>query len=245
VSRILIATDLHQRAVLYEALVRLCDEVKPDALILGGDFLHGTGLLPYGRTKQLTPTQCAVELHAVSAPILFVRGNHEDENWFEFREAWRSLRQTAPLRLNGSFAEIGHIGVIGFPCAMGQEEAFSEGEPLGGEHYGYWLPTLLQDHGDAARQLSVMHEPPTGTRLSAAGSVVEGHAWWRDAIEEHQPCMVVCGHDHGTSIRNGLWQEQIGRTTVVNVGQHMDGPLHATLVVKAGGQMNAERRVRL
>ncbi len=57
--------------------------------------------------------------------------------------------------------------------------------------------------------------------------------------------MVVCGHDHGTSIRNGLWQEQIGRTTVVNVGQHMDGPLHATLVVEADGQMNAERRVRL
>ena len=120
-SLVLIATDLHQCAVLYEALVKLCDEVKPNALILGGDFLHGTGLLPYGKTRQLTPIQCAVELHAVSAPILFVRGNHEDENWFEFREAWRSLHPTAPLRLNGSFAEIGHVGVIGFPCALGQE----------------------------------------------------------------------------------------------------------------------------
>jgi Icc-related predicted phosphoesterase len=244
-SRILIATDLHQRAVLYGALTKLCDEVKPDALVLGGDFLHGTGLLPYGRTRQLTPTQCAVELHAVSVPILFVRGNHEDENWFEFRDAWRSLRLTAPLRLNGSFAEIGSVGVIGFPCAMGQEEAFSEGEPLGGEHYGFWLPQLLEDHGDAARQLWVMHEPPTGTRLSAAGSVVEGHAWWREAIEEHQPLMVVCGHDHGTPIKNGVWNEQIGRTTVINVGQNMDGQLHATLVVEAGGQMNVERRMRL
>ena len=133
-SRILIATDLHQRAVLYEALVKLCEEVKPDALILGGDFLHGTGLLPYGRTRQLTPTQCAVELEPISIPVFFVRGNHEDENWFEFRDAWRSLHQKAPMRLNGSFAEIGSVGVIGFPCAMGQEEAFSEGEPLGGEH---------------------------------------------------------------------------------------------------------------
>lgn len=244
-SRILIATDLHQRAVLYEALVKLCDEVKPDALILGGDFLHGTGLLPYGRTKQLTPTQCAVELHAVSAPTLFVRGNHEDENWFEFRDAWRSLHQTAPLRLNGSFAEIGNVGVIGFPCAMGQEEAFSEAEPLGGEHYGYWLPTLLQDHGDAARQLWIMHEPPTGTRLSADGSVVEGHPWWRDAIEEHQPRMVVCGHDHGTPIKNGIWQDQIGRTSVINIGQNMDGPLHATLILEKDGVMSCERLVML
>ncbi len=242
-SRVLIATDLHQRAVLYEALVKLCDEVKPDAVVLGGDFLHGTGLLPYGRTRQLMPTQCAVELQAVSVPILFVRGNHEDENWLEFREAWRSLRQKAPLRLNGSFAEIGSVGVIGFPCAMGQEEAFSEGEPLGGEHYGYWLPTLLEDHGDAARQLWIMHEPPTGTRLSAAGSVVEGNVWWRDAIEEHQPRLVVCGHDHGTSIRNGLWQDQIGGTTVINVGQNMDGPLHATLVFEKGGELLCERCV--
>jgi Icc-related predicted phosphoesterase len=124
---------------------------------------------------------------------------------------------------------------------MGQEEAFSEGEPLGGEHCGFWLPHLLEDHGEAARQLWVMHEPPTGTRLSAAGSVVEGHPWWRDAIEEHQPRLVVCGHDHGTSIRNGVWQDQIGRTTVINVGQNMDGPLHATLVLEKDGVLACER----
>ena len=240
-SRILIVTDLHQRAVLYEALVKLCDEVKPSALILGGDFLHGTGLLPYGKTRQLTHSQCAVELHPVTVPILFVRGNHEDENWFEFRDAWKILHGSAPLRLNGSFAEIGKVGVIGFPCAMGQEEAFSEGEPLGGEHYGYWLPTLLRDHGDAAQQLWVMHEPPTGTRLSSAGSVVEGHAWWRDAIEEYQPQFVICGHDHFTPIKSDVWQDCIGGTKVINLGQHMDGPLHATLVVEKDGVMGCER----
>lgn len=243
-SRILVVTDLHQRAVLYETLVRLCDEVKPDALILGGDFLHGTGLLPYGRTRQLTPTQCAVELQVIGPSILFVRGNHEDENWFEFRDAWKAMRDRTPNRLNGSFAMIGDVGVIGFPCAMGQEEVFSEGEPLGGENYGYWLPRLLEDHGDAARQLWVMHEPPTGTRLSSPGSVVEGHAWWRDAIEEHQPRLVVCGHDHGTTIRNGIWQDQIGRTTVINVGQNMDGPLHATLVLENEGAYGFERLVK-
>ncbi|MFN0077796.1 MAG: metallophosphoesterase [Prosthecobacter sp.] len=229
-ARILIATDLHQRAVLYESLTRLSAETKPDAIILGGDFLHGTGLLPYGRTRQLTPTQCAVELHAITVPILFVRGNHEDENWFEFRDAWKSLHGSAPHRLNGSFAMIGDVGVVGFPCAMGQEEAFSEGQPLGGEHYEYWFKYLLEDHGKAARQLWIMHEPPTGTRLSSPGSVVEGHPWWRDAIEEHQPKLVVCGHDHFTPIKNDVWQDQIGPTTVINVGQHMDGPLHATLI---------------
>lgn len=151
-SRLLIATDLHQRAVLYEALVKLCDEVKPDAVILGGDFLHGTGLLPYGRTHQLKVLDCARHLYPIAAPIYFVRGNHED-GWLNFRDTLWFEREGQPNRLNGSFAMVGNIGVIGFPCAMGQEEAFSEGEPLGGEHYGYWLPTLLQDHGESARQL--------------------------------------------------------------------------------------------
>jgi Icc-related predicted phosphoesterase len=229
-ARILIATDLHQRAVLYTALVKLADEIKPDAIILGGDFLHGTGMQPYGNTRQLTPTLCAVELQAVAASLFFVRGNHEDENWLEFADAWKSMRDRRPSRLNGSFTMIGDMGVVGFPCAMGQEEAFSEGEPLGGEHYSFWLNRLLADYGDMAKKLWVMHEPPTGTQISLAGSLVEGHAWWRDAIEEHQPELVVCGHDHSTSIRFGVWEDRIGKTRVVNVGQNMDGPLHATLV---------------
>jgi hypothetical protein len=81
--------------------IKLAGEIKPDAIILGGDFLHHTGLLPYGRTQQLTSTQCAVELHGIEVPLMFVRGNHEDENWFEFRDAWKSLHTSAPVRLNG------------------------------------------------------------------------------------------------------------------------------------------------
>jgi Icc-related predicted phosphoesterase len=231
--------------VLYGALVKLADELRPDAIILGGDFLHGTGMLPYGQTPQLTPTLCAVELQSISVPLFFVRGNHEDENWLEFAGAWKSMRDRRPSRLNGSFAMIGDVGVVGFPCGMGQEEAFSEGEPLGGEHYSGWLNRLLEDYGDEARRLWIMHEPPTGTQISLAGSLVEGHPWWRDAIEEHQPELVVCGHDHSTSIRFGVWQDRIGVTKVVNVGQKMDGPLHATLVESTeSGRLKIERVVR-
>ncbi|WP_395745475.1 metallophosphoesterase [Prosthecobacter sp.] len=243
-SHILIATDLHQRAVLYTALVKLADELKLDAVILGGDFLHGTGMLPYGQTRQLTPTQCAVELQSIAPTLFFVRGNHEDENWLAFADAWKSMRDRKPLRLNGGFAMIGDIGVVGFPCAMGQEEAFSEGDPLGGEHYSFWLNRLLSDYGAAAKRLWVMHEPPTGTQISTAGSPTEGHEWWRDAVEEHQPDLVVCGHDHGTPIERGVWHDQIGRTNVVNAGQNMDGPLHATLVTGAApGRLQFERLV--
>ncbi len=243
-ARILIVTDLHQRAVLYAALLKLAAEIKPDVVILGGDFLHGTGLPPYGSTPQLTPMQCSVELQEIAAPLLFVRGNHEDENWFEFRDAWKALHTSAPVRLNGGFAMIGDIGVVGFPCAMGHEAAFSEGDPLGGEHYQYWFRNLFANHGDDAMRLWIMHEPPTGTRLSAAGSPVEGNSWWRDAIEEHQPELVVCGHDHTTPMDRGVWLDQIGTTNVINVGQNMDGPLHVTLVESSGsGRLKFEKLV--
>jgi Icc-related predicted phosphoesterase len=241
-TRILIATDLHQRAVLYSALQKLVAEVRPDAVILGGDFLHGTGMPPYGSTRQLTPTLCAVELQSIEQPVFFVRGNHEDENWFEFRDAWKHLRGSAPVRMNGSFAMIGDIGVVGFPCSMGQEEAFSEGEQLGHEHYSYWLDGLLDEYKGKADQLWIMHEPPTGTRLSTPGSPVEGNFWWRDAIHEHLPDLVVCGHDHSAPMQNGVWLDQIEETHVINVGQNMDGPLHATLVVKpASGRLKFDR----
>ena len=183
-------------------------------------------------------------LAQLPVPFYFVRGNHEDENWLDFRCAWEAVRKTAPTRLNGDFTRIGEIGVVGFPCAMGMEEAFSEGRCLGSEHYSYWLDKQLSEHGDAAKQLWIMHEPPTGTLLTEAGSVVEGHLWWRDAIEEHQPKLVICGHDHQTPIRRNTWQVTIGETEVVNVGQNMDGPLHATLVTSDAVGLKVQRLVR-
>ena len=240
---ILIATDLHQRAVLYEGLAGLVRDFNPDALILGGDFLHGTGMSPYGRTPQLWATECGAELAKLEVPVFFVRGNHEDQNWYDLRSAWKAVRLETPSRLNGDFVRVGELGIIGFPCAMGQEEAFSEGHPLGGEHYSKWLNALLSEHGDAARQLWIMHEPPTGTLLSAPGSVVEGHLWWRKAIEEHQPKLVICGHDHQTPMHNRVWRVQIGESTIVNVGQNMDGPLHATLVESDSQGMRTQRIV--
>lgn len=243
-TRILIVTDLHQRAVLYEALIRLAGGIKPDAIILGGDFLHHLGLQQYGKTRQLTPGQCAEELQAIGAPMFFVRGNHEDENWFEFRDAWNSLKAAAPVRLNGGIAKIGEIGVVGFPCLMGHEQPFSEGERFGGKHYQCWFRHLFAAHGDDATRLWIMHEPPTGTQISEAGSAVEGNAWWRDAIEEQQPEVVVCGHDHTTPISRGVWLDQIGRTNVINVGQNMDGPLHATLIERSeSGRLKFEKLV--
>jgi hypothetical protein len=55
---------------------------------------------------------------------------------------------------------------------------------------------LAQVHGASFRTLWLMHEPPNGTPLSAANTVVSGNQEWTEAIEYFNPRLVVCGHDH-------------------------------------------------
>lgn len=228
--RLLVATDLHQQGVLYRGLAEQVARVSPDALVLGGDFLHGTGLLPYGQRPWLSVRQCAQELAALPVLKIFVRGNHEDHNWLDFAAAWPGDQ---PLeQLNGEVGAIGPLRFIGFPCSMGDPLPFSgsQRDDLSGVHPQFWLRPQFDWLGPAGRVLWLMHEPPTGTRLTVPGTVTEGHPWWREIIEQHQPRLVISGHDHLTPLRTGCWHDHIGRTLVVNAGQNMDGPLQSVLV---------------
>jgi Icc-related predicted phosphoesterase len=85
-------------------------------------------------------------------------------------------------------------------------------------------------HGAPARSLWLIHEPPKGTPLSQAGSVVEGHQKWTDAIERSNPMLVISGHDHITPIKNKRWHCKINNSTCVNVGQSDHGLLHFTVI---------------
>jgi Icc-related predicted phosphoesterase len=243
-SQLLVATDLHQRSVLYRSLVRYVIAHRPAALILGGDFLHGTGMSPYGNTRQLSPAQCAQELAALTVPIAFVRGNHEDQNWFEFCDAWAKIRPEPPQKLHGQYLHLAGFDVVGFPCSMGDEFSFCDGNPLGCSDPSDWLDEILIAEGIRARQIWIMHEPPTGTALTTAGSAVEGNTAWRAVIKRERPSLVICGHDHLTPLKRGQWQDESGQTKIVNVGQNMDGPLHASLVsLLPGGAPVVDRLV--
>jgi hypothetical protein len=160
---------------------------------------------------------------------VFVRGNHEDEAWFLFAEAWKALGR--PLHaLHGEVFARGPMMIVGFPCSMGDENAFlGNRAPLPIESEG-WLPGVMLSAGPASRTLWLMHEPPTGTPLSERGSLVEGNPDWVTAIERFSPWLSIAGHDHITPIRSNCWHHRIGQTTCVNVGQTDHGPLHYCLV---------------
>jgi len=141
---VLTVTDLHQDRRLYEELAHAVTQHKPDIVAIVGDCLHA-GEDMQGR---LSVTECAKRLHDLPCQeVVFVRGNHEDENWTEFAEYWR--KRTRPLHtLHGDIFKIGPLCILGFPCYMGDESHFLEKrKPLFGA--SKWIRALSKVHGDA------------------------------------------------------------------------------------------------
>lgn len=226
IVKILTATDLHQVKVQYEGLAAAVKTHHPDVLALVGDFLDVTG----GEEDRFTVEECAGFLSKLPCrDILFVRGNHEHSNWWEFAEAWRQTGRSLNA-LHGEAFGAGPLLMVGFPCAMGDESAFlGLREPLP-EEPNEWLSKLLRKQGPAMRALWLMHETPAGTRLSQKGTVVAGNPEWNNAIERFSPWLTISGHDHQTPLRNNCWHHKIGQTVCVNVGQSDSDPLHYCLV---------------
>jgi Icc-related predicted phosphoesterase len=224
--RLLTVTDLHLRKRLYDELRRAVDAYHPNVLALVGDFLDAIG----GRKNQLTCAEAAEELASFEAPeVVLVRGNHEDTNWWTFLNAWISTGRRL-LTLHGEIGLFGPAAVLGFPCDMGDDTAFSEGKPQLPFDPGVWLPKLVKRHGPLMRALWLMHEPPSGTILSSPNSVVAGSDEWTNAIVRFSPLVTISGHDHETPRRTGRWFDRLGSSVCINVGQAETGPLHFALV---------------
>ncbi len=101
---VLTVSDLHQSRKLFEELAQAVKFHKPNLIAVVGDCLHAGEDFK----ARLTVQQCADILNAQPSEVLFVRGNHEDENWVEFAKHWR--RSKRPLHaLNGEVFRFGPL----------------------------------------------------------------------------------------------------------------------------------------
>ncbi len=210
--RVLTVADLHQRRSLYEQLETAVALHQPNILALVGDFLnvwqHGGNFL--------SVEECARRLNSLAAPeIVCVRGNHEDANWLDFYPQ-------RIISLNGNAVASGPLVIVGFPCLLGDESWFLEGSAGVSANASDWFPKVARSYGSAARTLWLMHEPPSGTRLSVTTGPLAGNDEWRDAIAKYAPLLVICGHDHQTPFRGGSWRERVGQSWCLNAGQTRD-----------------------
>lgn len=237
--RVLTVTDLHQGIGLYAQLGAAVTRHRPDVLALVGDVLDYRGL----GNGYLSIAACAEMLAALKVEsIVFVRGNHEDRNWLEFRHAFRS-RGRPLVALHGEGFRAGPFGLLGFPCLLGDEQWFAAGRERLPVNPIDWLPAVLKPLGSAGRLVWLMHEPPQGTCLSAPSGPIAGNPEWTEAILAHQPRLVVCGHDHASPRRAGRWHAMIGETLVVNVGQPDLEVLHYAVIDLGPGQTPDGRAV--
>lgn len=222
----LTVADLHQSRELYRQLSLAVAKHRPDMVAIVGDCLHAGDDME-GR---LTTAECATAIAALACKgIVFVRGNHEDENWDVFKRHWPQAKKLL-LTLHGEAFRHGPLTVVGWPCLLGSEDSFIAPRASLCFEPDDWLKPLMRLHGASFRTLWLMHEPPQGTPLSAANSVVAGNQEWTAAIRDFQPRLVICGHDHVTPIRTKRWHCRIGATTCINVGQTDHGPLRHCVI---------------
>lgn len=207
-------------------LAQAVDEYHPNVVAIVGDCLH----MGEDMEARLNVEQCAAALSSLHCKdVVFVRGNHEDENWFGFAKCWR--RSTRPLTtLHGEVFKVGQLAIVGFPCLLGSEEFFIDPrEPLPANPEE-WLLSHIKELGVAAQTLWLMHEPPRGTILSQTSGPTAGNQAWTDAIKRFAPWLVVCGHDHHAPIENKRWYCEVGSGTCVNVGQTDHETLHYSVM---------------
>ena len=223
---LLTVADFHRSKGLYRHLVEALKHHQPDLLIFVGDFLHAGA----DEHNRLPVSEFARKLKRLPvADIIFVRGNHEEDDWLPFAKAWNSTGKLLTTLHGEAFVQ-GPLTLLGFPCSMGDETAFiGDRAPLSFDSDD-WLPVALRQNGRAGRTLWLMHEPPTGTPLTQNGSVVEGNPDWVPAIKRFSPLLVISGHDHLTPIQSNIWHHCLGKTLCVNVGQTQHGPLHYCLI---------------
>lgn len=190
--RLLLFSDVHSD---HDACQRLVDRAPDVDIVVGaGDFCIAR--------RGLEDTIAV--LSNITVPTVLVPGNSESAS--ELRAACRDWNAAHVLHGEGGTIEnIPFFGIGGgIPVT-----------PFGAWSYDFTeaeAADLLSDCPAGA--VLVSHSPPERVVDRDSNGQHLGSTAVRDAIEEKEPQLVVCGHIHGS------WEERgtIGRTPVINAG---------------------------
>jgi uncharacterized protein len=160
----------------------------------------------------LEPDYLGFLADAFSAPIAYVRGNHDRGG------PWAGSPTPAPIPLaSGRLIEVGGITVVPLEWpGLGHDQAPRD-------EVRAWLDVMRAEvgllrrgpRGRAAPILVVSHAPPRGVGDTAADPYHVGYAGYRWLLDRHQPPLWLHGHTTMASVQD--WRERVGRSTIANV----------------------------
>src|SRR5436190_2145599 len=155
--RVLTVADLHQSRRHFQWLGEEVKSKRPDLVAFVGDVLSDSAA---SGGDQVGTEEAAHLLSGLSCPqLVFIRGNHEQEEWPKFVEAW-PLNERPLVALDGTAHIFGPLVIVGFPCHTGWEDPWRQTLPKAGNEitldialsgrkvlpadHGFWLPPLLR-----------------------------------------------------------------------------------------------------
>jgi len=192
--KLLLFSDVHGDL---DACRRLVDRAADVDVVVGaGDFC-------VARRNLAAPIET---LSAIDTPTVLVPGNAETED--EIAEQLSATGWSAAHVLHGTGVTIDGLSFFGIGGGIPVT-------PFGPWSYDFSeaeARALLADCPEGA--VLVSHSPPKNAVDRDSQGQSLGSTAVRDAIEETEPVLTVCGHIHGS------WGEtaQIGNTDVVNAG---------------------------
>ena len=202
--RILGMADLHSHA---ERLAGL-EDVDADLIAFCGDLHNG------GTPEEAMPV--AEALASLGPPVLIVPGNMDPKGFV--LDLWRN----AGLKvMHGRSCQSGGIGVVGFG-GMAIHDTVRINDPK-----RFYLPmevayeSLSKTHGEisgSACRVVLSHQPPRGACDVVYSGESVGCVSLRLYVDDFCPDLLICGHIH-----EGRGKAELGKTTVVNVGEMRQG----------------------
>jgi len=181
--RVLTVADLHQSWPHYHWLRDEVQAKRPDVVAFVGDVLNDPSI---SQRDRVATAEAAELLSKLPCPqLVFVRGNHEQEDWPKFVAAWplhepptpgaqRYCPRFRPAR-NG-WLSVPHSWEAPW-CAtlprVGNEitdDFMLSGRDVLPIDHEFWLPPLIQRLGPAGRALWLMHEPPQVRKIARAAA---------------------------------------------------------------------------
>ncbi len=189
-TRILAVSDLHGDSRRARKLADIAQKRGVDIVVIAGDITH----FDIDSTNMIGPF---VEK---GKKVLFVAGNHDSPATAEF------LAEKYDIT-NLQFYSFTHGNIGFFGCGGGNigPNIVSEKE------LAHYLRKGFEYVRDAEKKIMITHLHPAGTAMEKS---FRGSESIRNAIEEFQPDLHVCGHIHEAE----GFEDAIGKTRVLCVG---------------------------